>query len=231
MAVGKDEEKMNIVYTFTHDFAEKAKPSIKSLLEHNPKAKIFIITDGKVDLPYETIDVSKQEWFPKDSVNYHNYFTYINLLKVCYPSLLTVNKVIHMDCDTIVCDSLEPLWKTDVKGKWFAACPEYQGHYKPFGDLYYNMGVALINLQQMRKDSIQDKLVEYLNAFKQPWADQDAWNYYALESGKHTAFPIRFNECFCTGRTAEPAIVHYCGIPDWWDNKTMDRRDALDRYR
>ena len=222
---------MNIVYTLTSNFIDKAKPSMTSLLEHNPKAKIFLITEtDKVDLPVTVIDISKQDWFKPGGVNYHNMFTYINLLKVCYPSILPVNKVIHLDADTIICDSLEPLWKTDVKGKWFAACPEYTGKYRPFGDLYYNMGVALINLQQMRTDKIQDTMVKYLNTVRQPWADQDAWNKYALEQNKHTTFPLRFNENFATGYTDDPAIVHFCGNPNWYKDRTMFRREYLDKY-
>ena len=222
---------MNIVYTLTSNFIDKAKPSMTSLLGHNPKAKIFLVTEtDEVDLPVTVINISDQEWFKPGGVNYHNMFTYINLLKVCYPSILPVNKVIHLDADTIICDSLEPLWKQDVKGKWFAACPEYTGKYRPFGDLYYNMGVALINLQQMRTDKIQDTMVEYLNTVRQPWADQDAWNKYALEQNKHTAFPLRYNENFATGYTDNPAIVHFCGNPNWYKDMTMFRREYLDKY-
>ena len=222
---------MNVVYAFTHDYVEKALPSIRSLLEHNPKARIFIVTDGDLDLPYEVINVKDQQWFPESGVNFRNPFTYINLLKVAYPELLKANKVIHLDIDTIICDSLEPLWKTDLKGKWFGAVPEYHGQYKPFGQTYYNMGVALINLQQMRTDKIQDAMVEYLNTVPQPWADQDAWNLYGLKQGKFVMLPVRYNETNMTGKTDNPAIVHYCGIPGWWDDRTMERREYLDRYR
>ena len=225
---------MNIVYAFTANYTPKAIPSLKSLYEHNPKARVFIATEADdlgIPFPVEYINISKQEWFtPENCVNYHNQFTYINLLKVCYADLLPVNKVIHLDADTIICDSLEELWKTDVKGKWFAACPEYRGRYKPFGDTYYNMGVALINLQQIRKDGIQDKMVEYLCSKRQPYADQDAWNIYAIEQDKAVAFPIRYNECFATGETDNPAIVHYCGYISWYEAQDLPRRRYLNKY-
>lgn len=224
---------MNIVYALTANYHHKALPSIKSLKEHNPKAKIHLITDtDDTALPVDRlIDIRNQAWFLPGGVNYHNMFTYINLLKVCYASLLPVNKVIHLDADTIITESLEPLWKTDIKGKWFAACPEYLGTYKPFGDLYYNMGVALINLQQIRKDGIEPLMVEYLNTVPQPWADQDAWNKYALTFDKAVPFPVRYNENFATGFTDNPAIVHYCGNPGWWDDEYMFRKEYLDKYR
>lgn len=224
---------MNIVYAFTADYAPKAFPSMRSLKEHNPKAKVFVVTEAdELDLPIEAeiINIKDQTWFPRTGVNYHNQFTYINLLKVVYPTLLPVNKVIHLDCDTIITESLDPLWKTDIKGKWFAACPEYKGRYHPFGEMYYNMGVALINLAQMRKDNIEGSMVNYLNTVKQPYADQDAWNKYAIEQDKAVALPIRFNECFATGSTDNPAIVHYCGYTSWYEAENIPRRSYLEKY-
>lgn len=226
---------MNIVYALTRNVYEQLLPSITSLVKHNKNAKIFIVCEDD-KFPYElpkkctVINISGQTWFEKDSVNYNNPYSYINLLKVCYPTLLNCDKVIHLDIDTIICGSLKGLWDTDVKGKWFAACPEYKGWYKPFGDVYYNMGVALINLAQMRKDKAQDRLVEYLNGFCQPWADQDAWNEIAIQEDKATTFELKYNENFATGKTDEPVIVHYCGVNDWYTNRNMFRREYLDEY-
>lgn len=226
---------MNIVYALTNNYYERLLPSVRSLLEHNKDVRLFIVCEDDefpMDLPCDvvTINVKDQTTFLPTSVNYRNIFTYINLLKVCYPSLMHINKVIHLDVDTIITDSLEPMWKTDIKGKWFAAVPEERGHYKPFGDKYYNMGVALINLLQMRKDKIEPVLVEYLNTVSQPWADQDAWNKYGIEQDKIVPLDIRYNENQMTGMTDNPAIVHYCAIYDWYTNHYMERREYLEKY-
>ena len=108
--------------------------------------------------------------------------------------------------------------------------PEYQGRYKPFGDLYYNMGVAVINLQRMRQDNIVEPMREYLNTVRQPWADQDAWNKYGLIQGKAVTVDTRYNENCMTGYTDNPAIVHYCSIGDWWERPNMIRREYLDKW-
>ena len=224
---------MNIVYAVTHDYYQKLIPSIRSLLEHNPKANIYVLAeDDEIDIPFKVtvINVKDQPYFPPNGVNYKNNFSYINLLKVCYCDILKCNKVIHLDADTIICDSLEPMWKTDMTGKWVAAVQEYRGHYLPFGPIYYNMGVALINLQQMRKDNIMEDMVAYLNMVKQPFADQDAWNKYGLEQDKFVPLDVRYNENFACGITEHPAIVHYCGITQWWNNKGMFRWQYLDKY-
>lgn len=228
---------MNIVYAMTRNVYDWILPSIRSLAEHNPDANVYILAEDDVlpfDMPIraEVINVSGQEYFPSNGVNFKNMFTYINLLKVRYPSILKdINKVIHLDIDTIVCDDLTELWETDLTGKWFGAVQEYKGKYRPFGDRYYNAGILVINLAQMRQDEIEQVMQDYLNNTKQPWADQDAWNKYGLEQNKIVPLEIRWNESQMTGYTEKPAIVHYCGYKDWWTKKNMFRSGLLDRYK
>lgn len=225
---------MNIVYCCTANYIEKIKPSIKSLRRFNPKARVFLITESdSCDIEdVKVIDIRGQEWFtPQNCVNYYNQFTYVSFMKVLYPTLLPVDKVIHLDGDTIINDSLEPLWKTDLKGKWFGMCQEYRGWYRPFGDKYYNAGVYVANLKQLRKGNIQDTMVDYLRNVKQPWGEQDALVKYGLEQDKFVDIDIRYNENQFTGFTDNPAIVHYAGISDWWSNPYISRVEYLNRYR
>ena len=227
---------MDIVYAMTRAVYHKIIPSLRSLAEHEPDASIIILCedDELPDLPCkaEVINISEQAWFPRSGVNYWNPYTYINLLKVRYPSILHwMNKVIHLDIDTIITDSLQGMWETDVAGKWFAAVPEYRGAYRPFGPVYYNMGVALINLEQMRRDGIESVMTDYLNTIPQPYADQDAWIKYGLEQDKIALLDLRYNENMVTGYTDHPAIVHYCAISNWWEDRGIYRHEYLDKYR
>lgn len=228
---------MNIVYAMTRNVYEWAVPSIKSLAEHNPKARVFMLAEDDefpFDLPIdvEMINVSDQTYFPNIAEHRKDAFGgYINHLKLWYSKLLPVKKVIHMDIDTIICDKLDGFWKTDVTDKWFAAVPENQTWYNPFGDKYYNMGIALFNLAQIRKDKPQQDMTDYLLNTQQPFADQNAWNKFGYEHGKIAELNLRYNESRVTGKTDNPAVIHYCSIPDWWTNKRMERREYLDAYR
>ena len=230
---------MNIVYAMTHHVYKKILPSLRSLAETNPEAKVFILAEHD-KLPFELpmdctiINISEQHQFD-NSININNPFGgYINLLKVYYPTLLPdLDKVIHLDIDTIICDSLEEFWNIDVTGKWFASVPEYIAHHgreRLFGDIYYNMGVSLINLKQMQEDKIEDVMARFLIEVEQPFADQDAWNKYGIERDKAVIVPLRFNENMSTGYTDNPAIVHFCGYHDWYENKGIIRREYLEKY-
>lgn len=227
---------MNIVYAMTHHVYEWILPSIRSLAATNPDARVFVLAEHDklpfdLPMPAEIINVSGQTYFPETGVNYYNGFTYINLLKVRYPSILPVDRVIHLDIDTIICDSLEGLWDTDLYGKWLGLVPERQTWYKPFGEHYYNMGVAVMNLRQMRMDRIEYPMQDYLNLVKQPFADQDAFNLFGIGEDKIVPVDVRFNEGIPTGYTDNPAIVHYCGIKSWFTNRTMRRVEYLNKYR
>lgn len=229
---------MNVVYAMTRNVYEWILPSLRSLAEHHPDARVFILAEDD-KLPFELpitatiINVSGQKYFPKsECVNYTNMFSYINLLKVRYPSILEgVDKVIHLDIDTIICDSLEGMWNTDLSGKWFGAVQEYKGKYRPFGERYYNAGVLVINLEQMRSDKAECDMQCYLNTVRQPWADQDAWNKYGLKDNKIVTMDVRWNESQMTGYTDNPAIVHYCGYRDWWTKQDMHRVGYLNKYK
>lgn len=224
---------MNVVYSLTRNVYDWLLPSVRSLAKYNPSARVFILAeddDLPLDLPIkaEVINISGQKYFPNIAKHRSEAFGgYINHLKLWYSDLLPVNKVIHLDIDTIICDKLDGLWKTDVNGKWFAAVPESQTWYRPFGDKYYNMGVALFNLQQIRKDKKQQEMTDFLLNTNQPYADQNAWNKF----GKPAILDLRYNESKVTGKTDDPAIVHFCAIHDWWTNKKMFRREYLEEYR
>ena len=90
---------MNIVYAITRNYYHKILPSLRSLAEHEPKAKVYILAEDDA-LPFDTpqkvtvINISDQHQFDH-GVNIGNRFGgYINLLKVYYPSLLPkLNKV------------------------------------------------------------------------------------------------------------------------------------------
>lgn len=228
---------MNIVYAMTRHVYDWILPSMRSLAKTNPTARVFVLAEDDAlpfDLPMraEIINVTGQRYFTENGINFNTPFKYINLLKVRYPSLLPVNKVIHLDIDTIICDSLKYLWDIDLSNRWFSACLEYNNHhYHPFGDAYYNMGVAVINLEQMRNDGIERAMQDYLNTIKQPYADQDAWNKYGIEQNKVIPFDVRFNESAVTGYTDNPAIVHYCSIWDWYTRREGFRIEYLNKYR
>lgn len=226
---------MNIIYSASRNLYPYLRWSIRSLLDHNRVGMIYVLAedDGlpfKIPCRHRIINMTGQRYFGADCPNIRTQFTPMAMLRVCTPELIKAEKVIQLDVDTIICDSLEPLWNTDLTGKWIGWCPELRGIYRPYGPMYYNFGVAVLNLRQMRKDMATVQMVNMLNSEYLRFVDQDAMNILALPD-KSVDIDIRFNESFCCGYTENPAIVHFAGYPDWYENRSMFRWEYLARYQ
>lgn len=77
-------------------------------------------------------------------------------------------RILYLDCDTIVTDSLTPLWEQPLGGYALAAAMEPTVGMNIKGqidltkeDAYYNSGVLLINLAYWRQENVQGKLMDF----------------------------------------------------------------------
>ena len=208
----------------------------KTLVKHSSVEKVyFLIEDDKFPekLPaiIETINVSGQQFFPTRGANFRTPFSYMSLLRVCYTKILPpeLDKVLQLDVDTIVTDNIDELWDIDLEGKWYAAVVEDLSTYKPFGPVYYNIGVSMFNLKQIREDFADDLMIYMLNTQKLPYIDQDVWSMHWHT--KAVQIPGRFNESRVTHISDKPAIVHYAGIKNWQNDPQINRVEYLNEAR
>jgi lipopolysaccharide biosynthesis glycosyltransferase len=108
--------------------------------------------------------------------------------RIFLPELLPdVDRVLYLDADLIVLDSLAPLWETALGDNYLAAVtnvfqwdhldrPAALGLDGP--RVYFNAGVLLMNLEAMRDDGATGALLDFgvRNAARLDWRDQDAMN-------------------------------------------------------
>ena len=226
------------VYSGSRNLYPHMVAAAKSLVANSSVEKIyFLIEDDKFPeaLPplIETINISGQSWFPPNGPNMTSQFTYMALCRACYGSLLPeeVDKVLQLDVDTVVVDNIDELWDIDMGGKWCIACEEKNNNYwKPWGMEYFNVGVAMFNLREIRKCGIEENIVQWLNAEQTKFVEQDAWNKFGAPR-KFIRLDPRFNECYCNGFTDRPAIVHYAGFKDWVNDPKCYRKEYYRQYR
>ena len=222
------------VYSGTRNLYPDMVTAAKSLTRNSDVEKIyFLIEDDtfpeKLPPHIETVNVSGQKWFPKTGANYRTSFTYMSLLRVCYTKLFPeLDKVLQLDVDTLAVDDVSALWDVDLTEKWYAAVEEALSTYKPYGPKYYNIGVAVFNLEQIRREHADDQAINFLNTHQVPYIDQDAWSRFWRRG---VDLPTRYNESFVTGYTEEPAIIHFAGIKDWQNSPKAPRREYLKKYR
>ena len=112
----------------------------------------------------------------------------------------TVHKVLNIDCDTIIVDTIEPLWNTDMTGKAFGGMLEcindrYRRNVgKNNGDYYLNGGIVFLNLDEVRFGNYEKKFTDYITKYGSSLAylDQDVLNG-VVEQDKKVKLPMRYN--------------------------------------
>lgn len=160
-----------------------------------------------------------------------------------------VDKVLYLDGDMIVKESLAPLWETDIADNWAAGVwdviaeenmkrlgiPENYG--------YFNAGMMLINLKKWREDEVEAKLYDYLAKYPERlvYQDQDLLNAVIYEKTKFV--DLRWNSQFIENTYLQkrdetyfnslmkPGIIHYIGRDKPWKfDSQVFRREAYIKY-
>lgn len=209
---------MNIVYATDRNYAPICAASISSLLENNKAVKelniflfgdnleedehklekiaskygrtIKIIQSDPIVQNFETMDVPK--------VN-GSYSAYVRL--AASENLDYIDKFIYLDCDTLILNSLEELWNTDLDGYAVGGVSDVMSSRcnlalgRKLYDLYINSGVLLVNAKYWRNNNVLEKMIIDLKKYKLDYtatgSDQEMINYSL--SNKIYKLPLKYN--------------------------------------
>lgn len=111
----------------------------------------------------------------------------------------TITRAIYIDCDVIVCQSLEGLWEEDINN-YAIGCVEshtviiddnkqccLQANLNPLKDRYFNSGVMLMNLTYWRQHNLMEQCVfcvREMPDLSRKLCDQDILNYVLRDKKK-----------------------------------------------
>ena len=147
------------------------------------------------------IEEAQLSFFPSGITDYISPMTYSRLFIGSYLPK-DIHRIIYIDCDTLVLDSLRPLWDTALGDNLLAAVEDLnsavptlyqQLEINPSSHHYFNAGVLLINLDLWRSDSCEDKAMQIIarKSASLNYADQDVLNLLAV--GRTGYLPLRYN--------------------------------------
>ncbi|MDR1958915.1 MAG: glycosyltransferase family 8 protein [Planctomycetaceae bacterium] len=160
------------------------------------------------------------------------------------------DRILYLDCDTLVLEDLEELFTMPLGEKTLAVVAElFAGAFifaLGFGLRYFNSGVMLINARKWREEHLTVKAAKFiqekfskLSHGKKHYGDQDILNM--LFSGQvvylHPRYnlvnPVLLRRCFFRGKlfddaAAEPAIVHFAGSAKPWNR--WDYHPLTEKY-
>ena len=203
-------------YTGSRNLYDDMVTSAKALLRNSDVDRIWLLIED-AEFPYKlppevtAIDVSGQQFFRKDGPNMGSRYTYLAMMRaaLCHVLPSDVHKVLSMDVDTLAIRDVSDAWDVPMEGCYFAAAKEQHRCYE--GLLYTNTGVALYNLDMLRKGKA-DEVIDCLNRRRYTWVEQDVMNY--LCQGRIAEMSGDLNACDWTDHP-DPRLLHFAGHADW----------------
>lgn len=184
---------MNILYVSDDNFAMLLGISLTSLYINNidvSQINVYIVDDGIGNNNKEKLYATAQKYdreifFIKkpqmsellgckpDTLKWGDNIFCRLYIPSLFSENLTIEKILYLDCDTIICSSLIDLWNCDLEGRFCAAGLECMGnlHKNLIGlkaeDAYVNSGVLLIDVKAWREQRIEHCCTDFLHKYLQ----------------------------------------------------------------
>ena len=133
--------------------------------------------------------------------------SHMTYCRILLPQLLDVSRLIYLDCDVLVFRDVSELFDLELsRGKVIGAVPDSEtltlgddsltadaAMKLPSGDAYFNAGVMLMNLDELRKQNFTERSLEFLQTWSGRYRfwDQSALNF--LLHGRIEELPEYWN--------------------------------------
>ena len=254
---------MDLLFTFDNNYTQHAGVTINSFLVNNPgEHTIYIITDYISDenlsllsdvcrdsgsrIIIKHVNEQTAKRFPVGEGTINPDLTIATYFRLFATEVIPadVEKILYLDCDMIIDDSLQPLWDSEFQeGKCIIGLEELptlaaEGCRRlqyPVESSYFNAGVLLINLKLMRTVYKLDDAIQFTLTHTIRYHDQDVLNgllrdrkqFMDLRYNVMDTYLIRgmvFPPRYQNQREAifHPAIIHYTGDVKPWHKESRN---------
>jgi len=166
----------------------------------------------------EKLEILAEKLFTRD---YYSKTTYYRLfIPNMFPNL---DKALYLDCDIIVNGDISELYNTNLENNLVGAIPDMAVQNTPVfieyvekalgikADRYFNAGILLMNLKEMRNSDFENKFIDLLGKYKFTVAqDQDYLNTLTKDRVVYVDYswnvqPVPNNIC----PTEKRNLIHY----------------------
>lgn len=178
---------LSVLYTSDENYARHAGASLYSLLANNKSfdnIHCYFVENNISDNSREHLrEIIKNfnnaviEFISFDSIrdklklNDTSGYAEIGYARLLISDRIPADRLLYLDCDTIVNSSVKDLWKLDMQGCYVAGVQDNPALYNvriigmSDSDRYINGGVLLINLKKWREGDLEGKLAEMLQKY------------------------------------------------------------------
>ena len=184
--------KISIAYAPDDKYVNQTVVSMKSALEHNEQVEFIIMYSKlsaesmqKLGAVGGSLRLIKMDESQFADLTLSKWVTVQAWFRIKLPDLCKdLDKVLYLDCDTLIRGNLDELFSLDLTDKYLAGVKDVWGVSKYVKRLdmksgvYVNSGMLLFNCDYCRKEHFFDKVVEFAknNAKIIEFCDQDSIN-------------------------------------------------------
>ena len=184
--------KISIAYAPDDNYVNQTVVSMKSALEHNEQVEFIIMYSKlsaesmqKLGAVGGSLRLIKMDESQFADLTLSKWVTVQAWFRIKLPDLCKdLDKVLYLDCDTLIRGNLDELFSMDLTGKYLAGVKDVWGvlkYVKRLGmksGVYVNSGMLLFNCDYCRKEHFFDKVVDFAknNAKIIEFCDQDSIN-------------------------------------------------------
>ena len=192
--------KFNIAYAPDDKYINQTIVSMVSAIENNKEHEIeFIIIYSKLsdnsikklqDIPNCKLRLLEVDENIFTSLPLSHWVTVQAWFRIKLPDMCPdLDKILYLDCDTLILGNLGELFNTDLNDKYLAGVKDVWGVDKyckrlnMASGVYVNSGMLLLNAEYCRKENFFDKIVDFANNNAKiiEFCDQDSINKVADE--------------------------------------------------
>ena len=184
--------KISIAYAPDDNYVNQTVVSMKSALEHNEQVEFIIMYSKlsaesmqKLGAVGGSLRLIKMDESQFADLTLSKWVTVQAWFRIKLPDLCKdLDKVLYLDCDTLIRGNLDELFSLDLTDKYLAGVKDVWGVSKYVKRLdmksgvYVNSGMLLFNCDYCRKEHFFDKVVDFAknNAKIIEFCDQDSIN-------------------------------------------------------
>ncbi len=184
--------KISIAYAPDDNYVNQTVVSMKSALEHNKQVEFIIMYSKlsaesmqKLGTVGGSLRLIKMDESQFADLTLSKWVTVQAWFRIKLPDLCKdLDKVLYLDCDTLIRGNLDELFSLDLTDKYLAGVKDVWGvskYVKRLGmksGVYVNSGMLLFNCDYCRKEHFFDKVVDFAknNAKIIEFCDQDSIN-------------------------------------------------------
>lgn len=182
-----DNKQLRVLFSSDDNYAQHLGAAIYSLIAHNSnfeEIQIYVIDNDisaankeKLECISNHFSNSKIIWLPfaewkgKLNLNMAWDISLSSYARLFLAELLPkdVDRILYMDCDMIVCDSLMALWNADLQGKVLGAVQDDISDSTKAAvgllpqDPYFNAGLLLVNLVEWRAQGMGEACLDFIH--------------------------------------------------------------------